>query len=170
MNLKTNRLEIRNIKEEDWENIRLIVNDFECSEYAVYDGQFPREEEVFKKVIKRFVDSNLFFGVFLIGSEDMIGYVNFHNNDGIYDLGYSFKSEYKGKGYGFESCEVIIKYIKENFEAKGFSAGTALENIPSCKLLEKLGFILKKTEEMSFHKDDIGNDITFNGGEFLLNN
>lgn len=49
-----------------------------------------------------------------------------------------------------------------------FTAGTALKNTPSCKLLGKLGFALVGTETLSFHKDENGKDITFEGGNFIL--
>ena len=49
-----------------------------------------------------------------------------------------------------------------------FSAGTALNNKPSVELLKSLGFELQGTEDVSFYKDDQGNDITFEGGIFVL--
>ena len=35
------------------------------------------------------------------------------------------------------------------------------------KLLEKLGFVLTETESLSFHKDEHGKDIVFEGGIFI---
>lgn len=97
----------------------------------------------------------------------MIGYICFHNNDGDYDLGYCFHSDYQGKGYAFESCLEMIKYMEHNHKVKSFTAGTALINTPSCNLLKKLGFILSETESLSFHKDEAGIDIVFEGGNFI---
>lgn len=48
-------------------------------------------------------------------------------------------------------------------------AGTALRNVPSVILLKRLGFELIGTEEVSFFKDVSGNDIYFEGGNFLKN-
>lgn len=59
-----------------------------------------------------------------------------------------------------------MNFIAKEKNIKTFTAGTALKNTPSCKLLEKLGFILKNTETVSFHKDSDGNAITFEGGGF----
>lgn len=168
MNIKTERLDIRNIKNEDWKELKFIIDDFQNSEYGIYDSHFPSEDEKFKNSVKRLVDSNLFFVVSNKETSEMIGYICFHNNDEVYDLGYCFHSNYKGKGYGFESCKAMITYMKE-LGTKGFTAGTALENTQSCKLLKKLGFVCTETEKMSFHKDEFGNDITFNGGNFLYN-
>lgn len=57
-----------------------------------------------------------------------------------------------------------------NDEMIGFiHAGTALRNVPSVILLKRLGFELIGTEEVSFFKDESGNDIYFEGGNFLKN-
>ena len=48
------------------------------------------------------------------------------------------------------------------------TAGTALKNISSVKLLKSLGFIQVGTEKVSFHKDENGKDIVFDGGIFEL--
>lgn len=95
-----------------------------------------------------------------------MGYVCFHAEGEKYDLGYCFHSAYHGKGYAFESCTEIMKYFAERKNIKTFTAGTAMENIPSRKLLEKLGFTLQGTQPLSFHKDENGNDIVFTGGNF----
>ena len=50
-----------------------------------------------------------------------------------------------------------------------FTAGTAINNIPSVSLLKSLGFTLVGTEKVSFYKDVQGNDIVFEGGIFKLN-
>ena len=167
MELKTNRLYIREISINDWTSLKNIVTDFENSKYAIYDSPFPAEEQAFKELVKRLSDSHLFFVVFLQGMSEMIGYICFHNNGGQYDLGYCFHSDYQGKGYAFESCVSVMQYMKQDCGAEGFTAGTALANTPSCKFLEKLGFVCVKTEQLSFHKDESGNDIIFKGGNFV---
>ena len=48
------------------------------------------------------------------------------------------------------------------------TAGTALNNTPSVRLLASLGFKQTGTEEVSFYKDAEGNDITFEGGTYEL--
>ena len=97
----------------------------------------------------------------------MIGYICFHEDNGNYDLGFCFHSDYQGKGYAFESCRAVMDYMINEQNIKTFTAGTALKNKPSCKLLERLGFMLQKTEQLSFQKDMEGNDITFEGGIFI---
>ena len=162
--IKTNRLFIRELVSEDWRDMQRLAADFRKSEYAVYDMPMPIDDMEIKSLTKQFAKSHLFFAVIL--EEIMIGYVCFHENNGIYDLGYCFHSCYQGKGYASEACSALIKHIEKTTDVTAFTAGTALKNVPSCRLLERLGFVLTGTETLSFNKDENGNDIVFEGGIF----
>lgn len=48
-------------------------------------------------------------------------------------------------------------------------ARTAINNTPSVALLRALGFKLIEKEQVSFYKDENGNDIVFEGGVFERN-
>ena len=163
MRLETNRLYIRCLKETDWQGIKNIFVDFNNSEYAVYDMPLPTEDEEAKLLIKRFAESNLFFAVFLKESDDLLGYICFHKDGDSYDFGYCFHSAYHSKGYAHESTKALIEYFANECGAIQFTAGTAIDNIPSCKLLEKLGFVCISTETVSFD-----NSFSFQGGNFVL--
>lgn len=160
--MKTERLLLRPLVSEDWKSMQRIAADFQRSAYAVYDMPLPTEEQPIKVLTKTFADTQLFFAVML--DNIMIGYICFHEENGSYDLGFCFHSDYHGKGYAYESCSAMLEYMAKERAAKVFTAGTALKNTPSCKLLERLGFVLVNTETLSFHKNDNGNDITFEGG------
>ena len=163
MRLETSRLFIRHLNESDWQEMQKVFIDFNNSKYAIYDMPLPTVDEESKALTKRFADSNLFFAVFLKESNDMIGYVCFHKNDDKYDLGYCFHSAYHSNGYAYESTDALIKYLAAECGANHFTAGTALDNKPSCKLLEKLGFVCVTTETVSFD-----NAFSFQGGNFEL--
>ncbi|MBQ8356569.1 MAG: GNAT family N-acetyltransferase [Clostridia bacterium] len=162
--IDTDRLHIRKLVPDDWREMQNIAMDFRRSEYAVYDMPLPVEEESIKALTAQLAASGLFFAVLREGV--VIGYVCFHREGDSYDLGFCFHSNYHGKGYAFEACFTLMKYMAKTRPVAAFTAGTALENIPSCRLLRKLGFTLQKTERLSFHKDDRSNDITFEGGIF----
>ena len=142
-----------------------IAADFQTSPYAVYDMPLPTGEEEIRELTTVFADTQLFFAVLLGGV--MIGYVCFHEENGRYDLGYCFHSGYHGNGYAYESCSALMEYLAKERDVKAFTAGTARKNTPSCRLLERLGFVLEGTETLSFHKDADGNDIAFEGGIFV---
>lgn len=162
--MDTERLTIRLLRQADWRDLQKIAMDFRKSEYSVYDMPLPLEDEKIKKITCAFSESKLFYAVFL--KKIMIGYICFHNNGGIYDIGYCFLSAFQHQGYAFESCCAVLKEVEKSHHVKRFTAGSALKNIPSLKLLGKLGFVLKKTETLSFCKDKNGNDIVFEGGVF----
>lgn len=164
MKLETSRLYIRHLNESDWQEMKNIFIDFNNSKYAVYDMPLPTGDEESKALTKRFADSHLFFAVFLKESSNMIGYICFHENGSKYDLGYCFHSAYHSNGYAYEGTNALVKYFVNERGATGFTAGTAINNIPSCRLLEKLGFSCVSTETVSFD-----NIFSFQGGNFELN-
>ena len=164
MRLNTSRLYIRSLQETDWQEMKNIFSDFNNSRYAVYDKPLPTQDEEAKSLTINFAESNLFFAVFLKGSSNMIGYVCFHKDENKYDLGYCFHSAYHSKGYAYESIKALVEYFINQYGATCFTAGTAIDNIPSCGLLKKLGFICISTEKISFD-----NASSFQGGSFMLN-
>lgn len=163
--IRTKRLLIRPLRSEDWHSMQKIAMDFRQSPYVLYDMPLPTEKQELKALTQKFADSQMFFSVML--DDVMIGYICFHEENGNYDLGFCFHSDYQGKGYAYEACAAMIEYMGKERNVKTFTAGTALKNAPSCKLLQKLGFVLTATEMLSFHKDENGNDIIFEGGNFI---
>lgn len=163
--MRTERLFIRPLSSQDWRSMQKLSADFRGSPYAVYDILLPTEENKIKSLTKQFANSKMYYSVLL--DDVMIGYICFHNDNGTYNLGFCFHSNYHGKGYAFESCSAIMDHIAKERGITKFSAGTALLNVPSYNLLKKLGFVLKSTETLSFHKDDNGSDVTFEGGNFI---
>ena len=163
MVLETDRLYIRNLMETDWQEMKNIFIDFNNSQYAVYDMPLPTADQEIRALTKRFAGSNLFFAVFLKGRSNLLGYVCFHRDGDKYDLGYCFHSACHSKGYAYESTKALIEYFIVERGASGFTAGTAIENVPSCRLLERLGFVCVSTETMCFDKV-----FSFQGGSFIL--
>lgn len=164
MELETSRLYIRNLRQTDWQEMKNIFIDFNNSKYAVYDRPLPTDDDAAQALTKQFAESNLFFAVFLKTSDDMLGYVSFHKDGDKYDLGYCFHCAHHAKGYAYESTKALIEYLVKECGAAGFTAGTAIDNMPSCRLLKKLGFVCVSTETMSFD-----NAFSFQGGNFVLN-
>ena len=164
MELKTLRLSIRDLQEDDWIKMKSLFIDFNNSKYAAYDRPLPTEDMEIKALTKHFIESGLFFTIYLLDKNQMIGYVCFHKDEEKYDLGYCFHSAFHSNGYAYESIRALIDYFVREQSAAAFTAGTAIANTPSCKLLEKLGFECVSTEEISFNED-----FSFEGGNFILN-
>lgn len=168
MLLKTERLTIRHIISDDWKSIKEIWVDFNGSEYAQYDMPHITDDADVQARIARWAAANrgtehMFFAICL--GEIVIGYIAFNIRENGYEIGYCFHSAYHGKGYAKESHIALFDYLRTLGITK-FSAGTALNNTPSVKLLTSLGFQLMGQEKVSFYKDAEGNDIVFDGGIF----
>ncbi|MBD5453452.1 MAG: GNAT family N-acetyltransferase [Lachnospiraceae bacterium] len=170
MEIKTERLLIRKVVANDWESIKRIWDDFRVSEYAKYDVPHKSDADEIKLQVNKWENTNqgdqhLFFAVCF--ENEVIGYIDFHDTGNGYESGYCFHSNYHGKGYAKESYQALINL----FSARGIkrlTAGTALKNIPSVRLLNSLGFTQIGTEKVSFYQDEEGNDIYFDGGIFEL--
>lgn len=171
MQLRTERLIIRHVTEEDWKGLQRIWKDFSASEYARYDmPHATAEKDVQARVCKwaKFNNSieHMFFAICL--GDIIIGYIAFNIRENSYEIGYCFLSDYHGMGYAQESHTALFDYLRTLGITK-FTAGTAMDNTPSVSLLKALGFELIGTEKVSFYKDSQGNDIVFEGGIFELN-
>lgn len=170
MHLKTERLMIRRIAEDDWESLQRIWKDFSFSEYAQYDTPHDTDAEAVRARIRKWASRNtgtehMFFAVCL--DRTLIGYIAFNIRENSHEIGYCFHSDYHGHGYARESHAALFEYLRTLGITK-FTAGTALNNLPSVALLKSLGFALTGKENVSFYKDAHGNDVIFEGGIFSL--
>ena len=163
MEIKTNRLHIRDLYETDWVEMKEIFIDFNQSKYAAFDRPLPKDDDESKSLTKQFSDTGLFFAVHLLENSKMIGYVCFHKNGDSFDLGYCFHSAYHSNGYAYESVTALIEYFAKEHHVISFTAATAIENTPSCRLLERLGFVHVSTETVSFD-----GKFSFQSGNFTL--
>ena len=168
--IKTKRLSIRQVHADDWKAIQAIWADAAKSIYAQYDKPNDLDDQSVSRRIAKWTsfadnDEHIFLAVCL--QDAVIGYVAFNKRENGYEIGYCFHSKYHGKGYARESISTILDVMKDK-GAVNITAGTALNNTPSGRLLASLGFKQTGTEEVSFYKDAEGNDITFEGGTYEL--
>lgn len=71
------------------------------------------------------------------------------------DFGFAFLPDYHNQGFGFESGKVILEYGIQEFGLQNIDAITMLENVPSMKLLIKLGFVEDGTITMPETKEKL---------------
>ncbi len=171
MNIAAGELTLRRVIAEDWESIKDIWDDQKRSIYARFDRPNDTSPDAVRQRIKKwasYADStdHLFFAVCL--AEQLIGYVAFHRREDGYETGYCFHSDYHGKGYAGKSMTALIQAVHAISPGAVITAGTAIENIPSVRLLKSLGFCQTGTEKVSFYNDPDGTPICFDGGLFEL--
>ena len=165
MELITERLRIRGSTPADWPAYQRIWTDAARSPYAQYDAPGETEPEKARALLDRLLAGGRFYSVLLRADGTQIGYVCFHGEAAAPDLGYCFHSAWQGRGLAREACAALLEALSCQ-GARRFTAGTALANAPSVRLLGALGFRLEKTEQVSFYKDEAGRDVFFTGGVF----
>lgn len=168
--IKTERLFVRRVCSEDWRAYQSIWTAVGQTEYAQYDCKHDTDDDIVRSKIEKWTTlrdsiAHMFFSVCL--ESTVIGYIAAHRNEESYEIGYCFHPNYHGKGYAKESIAAVINEIRKT-GIKRITAGTAIKNISSVKLLKSLGFTQIGTEKVSFHKDENGKDIVFDGGIFEL--
>ena len=69
----------------------------------------------------------------------------------------------RGQGYGREAVELLVDYIFSGYPMERIAAFTDIENIPSQRLLQKLGFMQEGIIRKSYFRDSQWRDIAFFG-------
>ena len=166
--LQTQRTTLRRVRYEDWQALMEVWKDFSASPYVFYDKPHPTDEKGAQERVARWALYDLsldhqFWAV--CTKEKLIGYVSMHRGVNGYEMGYGFLTEAQGKGYACESIAALMEYLRQK-GVKRIVAGTAIMNAPSVRLLYRLGFVMLAKEELSFYRDDAGNEKFFEGGIF----
>ena len=143
------------------ETKRLIIGHFTCTDIHMWasieadplvrkfvDGKCLSREEA-GHYVKMSMDSYAVngFGRFAVRSKTskrLIGMCGFLRQNEEIDFGYRYSAETWGKGIGYEAANKVLNYGLEHLKLKKICAGVAIENIPSIKILEKLGFEFEK--------------------------
>lgn len=75
-------------------------------------------------------------------SREIIGDIGFHgkpDENGVVEIGYGLVEQERGRGYGFEAAKAIMDWTLAQEEVKVIKADCLIDNIPSVRILEKLG-------------------------------
>ena len=139
MNIITERLIIRKFVSDDWQSVHEYTSDFNVMKY-IPEGVFAVEDS------KEFVTENSsksprYFPVLLKKDQTLIGHIAFHKVFGehTYEIGWVFNPKYYNKGYASEAAHSILKYGFETMKLHRIIATCQPENIPSHRVMEKIG-------------------------------
>ena len=167
--ITTERLRIRRIRTDDIRAVKRLWLDASASPYAQYDRPYDTSDRAVTDCVKRWAAVDGWDDMFLAVCLDslLIGYIVLYRHGDAREIGYCFHSDYHGHGYARESLAALFAYLKEHGITR-LTAGTALDNTPSVKLLYALGFALKERGQVSFYQDENGDDLFFDAGEFEL--
>ena len=143
MFLETKRLRLRNVAAKDAEIMYDYRNNELCARYQRgqtkdYPGIVALVERRKNDVMS--VEEPFLVAVALKDSDEMIGEIVVMPNDGTISLGYTFSYKHHRKGYAFEALSALTSLLHQQYPEMEFISFTEPENLPSRKLLEKLGY------------------------------
>ena len=141
--LETERLILRNVLPEDAVVMFDYRNNEICARYQ--RGQTKDLPGIEELVARRTGDTltdeaNSLVSVALKDTGEMVGEIVVMPNDGCFTLGYTFSYKHHRKGYAFEALTALTELLHEQYPEMEFISFTDPENIPSRKLLKKLGY------------------------------
>ena len=164
----TGRLILRPFAEGDLADYAALIRDKMASEYSPYDYQWPTDDASMGDVLKFVMGEEMWLAVELRATGRVVGFIHTGraDDDATRGLGYTIRSDYQNNGYAYEACRALMEHCISKLGTQLFKSGTADCNIPSVKLLHKLGFTKFRSFEASFAKDVQGKPITFAAGEY----
>ncbi|MEI3613338.1 GNAT family N-acetyltransferase [Pseudogracilibacillus sp. SO30301A] len=139
MQITTERLLIRQFKQEDFPFVYAYVSDEETMHYLP-EGTFTKDET--KKFIEKHSrDNPEAFSVVLLETNEVIGHMIFEKYFGehTYEIGWVFNNMFHGNGYATEAARAIIAYAFETLNLHRVVATCQPENTASYCVMEKIG-------------------------------
>lgn len=137
MELKTERLFLRTVSEEDVAVIRDFGRDEFRSDEDVLDWlRWVKEKNEEGRLIVNFY-------IWLAGTNQCIGRVYIHSKpelNGEVEIGYGISEEYRNKGYVTEAAKAVVQFAFEQVGQDVLVAIVKPENVESRRVIEKLGF------------------------------
>ncbi len=139
VNIETERLIIRKFTLDDWQFVYEYTSDINVMKYMPEDIFSEKDSKAF--VIKNSSENAMHFPVLLKNDQTLIGHIAFHKYFGehTYEIGWVFNPKYYNKGYASEAAHSILKYGFETMKLHRIIATCHPDNIPSYRVMEKIG-------------------------------
>ena len=156
-NLKTDRLSITDLFEQDKKEYFKLCADQDLNKYWGYDfmedlGDSTPNENYFYDFYKKMRDSGEECAFAVRLEDKLIGELVLYNFDffGGLEIGFRFFKQFQGKGYAQESALALLEYAKQVLGAKKLKTRCFKQNTPSFNLITRLGFS-KVTEDKTHY-------------------
>ncbi len=143
IDIKTDRLQLRNVSDIDIPIIFDYRNNEICARYQRgqtkdYSGITVLVEKHKHDVVS--TDATFYIAVALKDTNEMVGEIVVMPSEGTISVGYTFSYRHHRKGYAFESLSALIDLLHSSYPEWDFISFTDPENIASMCLLKKLGY------------------------------
>jgi [ribosomal protein S5]-alanine N-acetyltransferase len=162
LGIRTKNLIIRNHIESDW---KYLYDYLSLPEIYIFEPGEPVTMEESKTMISERCKSNDFLAVVHKERKYMIGHLYFHHADPkhfmTWELGFIFNPKFQNKGYCTEASSAILDYAFTALKAHKVVAFCNPKNIPSWKVLEKIGMEKEGCfkQKAFFRNDEDGNPL-----------
>ena len=67
-------------------------------------------------------------------------------------VGYVFSARHRGRGYATQACRAILEHLESAYGVQRFLASVEAANLPSIRLLNRLGFHAASGQELEAHE------------------
>ena len=142
INLKTERLVLRNLTADDYKAVFLWCGDPEVARYMLYPV-YTRAEDVRTWIETLTPDDpdEYEVGIVLKSTGELIGSggIYYRPETDLWNIGYNLRKDQWGNGYAVEMIRGLIEYAKSRRKVKGITGTFAKENNRSRRVMEKLG-------------------------------
>ncbi len=168
--METENLLIRRFLNTDFDAFAALIRDKMSSPDCVFDHPFPTDDQGLRGILSYFAGTDEFYAVLKKPEAALIGFValNREEESDVRNLGYYIHTAHREKGYGREAAERMIRFAGEELGVRRLISGTAEENVPSVRLLQRLGFTLRERTlgENPFSTDAAGKPMMLMGCSF----
>lgn len=143
INLEANRLYLCNVHPKDASVMTEYRNDECCARFQ--RGQTKDPEGIKALLESRQFDEisdekNFMVAIRLKQTDEFVGEIVVMPNDGCFSIGYTIHYAHHRKGYAYEALKTLTEHLHGKYPSMEFISFTEPENVPSRRLLEKLGY------------------------------
>ncbi|MGH2617335.1 MAG: GNAT family N-acetyltransferase [Thermomicrobiales bacterium] len=155
--IETDRLRIRRFARDDWQAVHAYTADAGVMTYRP-EGVMT-EEQTRQFVAEQMGEDAQSFAVDLLAEDRLIGHMDFHPWFGprTYEIGWCLNPRFHGQGYATEAAAALLRYGFETLRLHRIIATCQPENVPSWRVMEKLGM----RREAHFRKAHLRDETTW---------
>ncbi len=145
--LKTERLTLRQLSDNDKQSIFLLRSDKEVNKYLDREPAKTIEDAIhfIEKINDNFKNGNsIYWVICLTETNTVVGTVcifDFSTEKNSCEIGYELLTEFRGRGIMAEAVEKVVNYVLTALKFKTILAFTDVQNRGSTRLLVKLNFV-----------------------------
>jgi RimJ/RimL family protein N-acetyltransferase len=155
MIIETERLTIRSFRKSDIPEYAAIVADPEVTKF-LGDGSPHSYEQATAYILEclrsEAEEGFARYAVILKETRELIGFCGFKKASDHIDLGWRYARRVWGNGYATEAAVAVLDYGMNSLKLSGIVAESAVENIRSVRVIERIGMQFEVFDEVRGRK------------------